>query len=168
MARRIQTTLLSPLSAPAAPAPHFAARPLLTDVLSAKYGVPPQEEQTEGPPESAFQPHKQYISPYEDQALKELTDKIMKNKKKQGKRWKKMIKKIKKRVNRDKYMLPLTKKELKTRQKERHREKYLIPQTEEELAEMEEERQQQPEEPKEVIVKKYPWPCPNAVTFNRW
>ena len=112
MARRIQTTLLSPLNAPAAPAPHFAARPLLTDVLSAKYGVPPQEEMSGGPPESAFKPHKQYISPYEDQALKELTDKIMKNKKKQGKRWKKMIKKIKKRVHRDKYMIPMTKKEL--------------------------------------------------------
>ena len=78
----------------------------------------------------------------------------MKNKKKQGKRWKKMIKKIKKRVHRDKYMIPMTKKELKARQKQRHREKYHIPLTEEELAEREEERLEP--EPKEVIVKKIP------------
>ena len=96
MARRIQTTLLSPLGAiPAAPAPQFAAKPLLTDVLSAKYGVPP--EQQNQPPDSAFKPHTQYNSPYEDQGLKELAEKIMANKAKQGKRWRKMIKRIKKR-----------------------------------------------------------------------
>ena len=96
MARRIQTTLLSPLgAAPAAPAPQFAAKPLLTDVLTAKY-VPAGQQQSQ-PPESAFKPHTQYNSPYEDQGLKELAEKIKANKKKQNKRWKKMIKKIKKR-----------------------------------------------------------------------
>ena len=99
-ARRIQTTLLSPLgAAPAAPAPQFAAKPLLTDVLSAKYGVPPEQQLpvSDQPPDSAFKPHTQYQSPYEDQSLKELTDKINRNKQKQGKRWRHMINRIEKR-----------------------------------------------------------------------
>ena len=96
MARRIKTTLLSPLGAtPAAPAPQFAVKPLLTDVLTAKYVLAGQQQSQ--PPESAFKPHTQYNSPHEDQGLKELAEKIMANKGKQNKRWKKMIKKIKKR-----------------------------------------------------------------------
>ena len=98
MARRIQTTLLSPLgAAPAAPAPLFATKPLLTDVLTAKYVPADQPQLQSQPPESAFKPHTQYNSPHEDQGMKELAEKIMANKKKQNKRWRKMIKKIKKR-----------------------------------------------------------------------
>ena len=115
--RRIQTTLLtSPRKyhkvdksfkkVPPDPAPQFAEKPDLTDMLAAKYGGI-QEEQS-GPPESAFKPHKVYVSPYEDAALQELIDKINRNKIKQGKRWKKMIRKIQKRAQRDKYMIPLS------------------------------------------------------------
>ena len=107
--RRIQTTLLTgnPSRTPAAP--QFAVKPDLTDVLAAKYGgiqVPLQQQS--GPPESAFKPHKVYVSPYQDTALQELTAKIDKNKIKQGKRWNKMIRKIQKRSHREKYMIPVS------------------------------------------------------------
>ena len=104
--RRIQTTLLTS----ATPAPQFAVKHDLTDVLAAKYGgiqVPlEQQDPSVHPPESAFQPHQVYVSPYQDAALQELTAKIDKNKIKQGKRWNKIIRKIQKRVHRDKYMIP--------------------------------------------------------------
>ena len=69
------------------PAPHFAVKPDLTDVLAAKFGgIQVPIEQQSGPPESPFKPHKVYVSPYQDAALQELTAKIDKNKIKQGKR----------------------------------------------------------------------------------
>ena len=89
--RRIQTTLLTSSSV----AQQFAVKPDLTDVLAAKYGgIQVPLEQQSGPPESAFKPHKVYVSPYQDAALQELTAKIDKKKIKQGKRWNKMIRKI--------------------------------------------------------------------------
>ena len=108
--RRIQTTLLA--DNPVA-APQFALKRDLTDVLAAKYGgiQIPLEQQLDPsvhPPEAAFQPHKVYVSPYQDAALAELTAKIDKNKIKQGKRWNKMIKKIQKRAHREKYMIPMS------------------------------------------------------------
>ena len=107
--RRIQTTLLTSATA----APQFALKRDLTDVLAAKYGgiQIPLEQQLDPsvhPPESAFQPHKVYVSPYQDAALAELTAKIDKNKIKQGKRWNKMIRKIQKRAHREKYMIPMS------------------------------------------------------------
>ena len=94
-------------------APQFALKRDLTDVLAAKYGgiQIPLEQQLDPsvhPPEAAFQPHKEYVSPYQDAALAELTAKIDKNKIKQGKRWNKMIKKIQKRAHREKYMIPMS------------------------------------------------------------
>ena len=112
--RRIQTTLLT--SPSRTPAPQFAEKPDLTDVLAAKYGGI-QEDPSVHPPESAFKPHKVYVSPYQDAALQELTDKIGRNKIKQGKRWNKMIRKIQKRVHRDKYMIPLSDSQQRRRQK---------------------------------------------------
>ena len=115
--RRIQTTLLTSAS----PAPRFAAKRDLIDVLAAKYGgiqVPLEQQQDPSvhPPESAFQPHQMYVSPYQNAALQELNAKIDKNKIKQGKRWNKMIRKIQKRVHRDKYMIPLSDSQQKRRQ----------------------------------------------------
>ena len=78
----------------ATPAPQFAVKRDLTDLLAAKYGgirVPlEQQDPSVHPPESAFQPHQVYVSPYQDAALQELTAKIDKNKINQGKRWNKM------------------------------------------------------------------------------
>ena len=68
------------------------------------------------PPESAFQPHQVYVSPYQDADMQGLTAKIDKNKIKQGKRWNKMIRKIQKRVHRNKYMIPLSDSQQKRRQ----------------------------------------------------
>ena len=115
--RRIQTTLLTS----ATPAPQFAVKHDLTDVLAAKYGgiqVPLEQQQDPSvhPPESAFQPHQVYVSPYQDADIQELTTKIDKNKIKQGKRWNKMIRKIQKRVHRDKYMIPLSDSQQRRRQ----------------------------------------------------
>ena len=106
--RRIQTTLLTSATA----AHQFALKRDLTDVLASKYGgiqIPlEQQDPSVHPPESAFQPHQVYVSPYQDAALAELTAKIDKIKIKQGKRWNKMIRKIQKRVHREKYMIPLS------------------------------------------------------------
>ena len=78
-------------------------------MLAAKFGgIQVPLEQQSGPPESAFKPHKVYVSLYQDAALQELTAKIDKNKIKQGKRWKKMIRKIQKRSHREKYMIPVS------------------------------------------------------------
>ena len=118
--RRIQTTLLA--DNPVA-APQFALKRDLTDVLAAKYGgiqIPLEQQQQHPsvhPPEAAFQPHKVYVSPYQDAALAELTAKIDKNKIKQGKRWNKMIKKIQKRAHREKYMIPMSRSTQRRRQK---------------------------------------------------
>ena len=117
--RRIQTTLLA--DNPAA-APQFALKRDLTDVLAAKYGgiQIPLEQQLDPsvhPPEAAFQPHKVYVSPYQEAELAELTAKIDKNKIKQGKRWNKMIKKIQKRAHREKYMIPMSTSTQRRRQK---------------------------------------------------
>ena len=117
--RRIQTTLLA--DNPAA-APQFALKRDLTDVLAAKYGgiqIPLEQQQDPSvhPPESAFQPHKVYVSPYQDADIQELTTKIDKNKIKQGKRWNKMIKKIQKRAHREKYMIPMSTSTQRRRQK---------------------------------------------------
>ena len=117
--RRIQTTLLA--DNPVA-APQFALKRDLTDVLAAKYGgiQIPLEQQLDPsvhPPEAAFQPHKEYVSPYQDAALAELTAKIDKNKIKQGKRWNKMMKKIQKRAHREKYMIPMSTSTQRRRQK---------------------------------------------------
>ena len=116
--RRIQTTLLS--DNPVA-APQFTVKHDLTDVLAAKYSgvqVPlEQKDPSVHPPESAFQPHKVYVSPYQDAALAELTAKIDKNKIKQGKRWNKMIRKIQKRAYREKYMVPMSRSTQRRRQK---------------------------------------------------
>ena len=112
--RRIQTTLLS--DNPVA-APQFAVKRDLTDVLAAKYGgiqVPLEQKE---PPESAFQPHKVYVSPYQDAALAELTAKIDKTKIKQGKRWNKMIRHIEKRAHREKYLIPMSRSTQRRRQK---------------------------------------------------
>ena len=102
----------------ATPAPQFAGD--LTDVLAAKYGgiqVPlEQQDPSVHPPESTFQPHQVYVSPYQDADMQGLTAKIDKNKIKQGKRWNKMIRKIQKRVHRDKYMIPLSGSQQKRRQ----------------------------------------------------
>ena len=116
--RRIQTTLLTS----ATPAPQFAVKHDLTDVLAAKYGgiqVPLEQQQDPSvhPPESAFQPHQVYVSPYQDADIQELTTKIDKNKIKQGKRWNKMIKKIQKRAHREKYMIPMSTSTQRRRQK---------------------------------------------------
>ena len=116
--RRIQTTVLS--DNPVA-APHFAVKHDLTDVLAAKYGgiqVPlEQKEPSVHPPESAFQPHKVYVSPYQDASLAELIARIDKNKIKQGKRWNKMIKKIQHRTHREKYLIPMSRSTQRRRQK---------------------------------------------------
>ena len=116
--RHIQTTLLS--DNPVA-APHFAVKHDLTDVLAAKYGgiqVPlEQKEPSVHPPESAFQPHKVYVSPYQDASLAELIARIDKNKIKQGKRWNKMIKKIQHRTHREKYLIPMSRSMQRRRQK---------------------------------------------------
>ena len=112
--RRIQTTLLTGRT-PAVP--QFAVKPDLTDVPAAKYGgIQVLLEQQSGPPESAFKPHKVYVSPYQDAALQELTAKIDKNKINQGKRWNKMIRKIQKRSHREKYMIPVSDSQQKRRQ----------------------------------------------------
>ena len=102
------------------PASQFAVKHDLTDVLAAKYGgiqVPlEQQDPSVHPPESTFQPHQVYVSPYQDAYIQELTAKTDKNKIKQGKRWNKMIRKIQKRVHRDKYMIPLSDSQQKRRQ----------------------------------------------------
>ena len=117
--RRIQTTLLA--DNPTA-APQFAVKHDLTDVLAAKYGgiqIPLEQQQDPSvhPPESAFQPHQVYVSPYQDADIQELTTKIDKNKIKQGKRWNKMIRKIQKRAHREKYMIPMSTSTQRRRQK---------------------------------------------------
>ena len=102
----------------ATPAPQFAVD--LTDVLAAKYGgiqVPlEQQDPSVHPPEPTFQPRQVYVSPYQDADMQGLTAKIDKNKIKQIKRWNKMIRKIQKRVHRDKYMIPLSGSQQKRRQ----------------------------------------------------
>ena len=116
--RRIQTTVLS--DNPVA-APHFAVKHDLTDVLAAKYGgiqvLLEQKQPSVHPPESAFQPHKVYVSPYQDASLTELIAKIDKNKIKQGKRWNKMIQKIQHRAHREKYLIPMSRSTQRRRQK---------------------------------------------------
>ena len=78
----IQTTLLT--SPSRSPAPQFAVKHDLTDVLAAKYGgtqLPLEQQDPSGhPPESAFQTHKVYVSPYQDVALQEFSAKMDKNK----------------------------------------------------------------------------------------